>query len=130
VSWEGWFAYNGHAPSKQAAADKATEEWWKAVQSDLPRDVDLKVAMIVARAPVRPLPNSLLGEDAEFLRKVNWHLNDLYGAALKRDQAPGSVKELMARLSEELYRRRLADPQPEKPEEPAVSSDYRRRRRR
>lgn len=130
VRWQGWFAHHGFADSKQGAADRATEAWWKAVQTELPRNVELEVAMIVARAPVRPLPNSLLGEDDDFLRKVNWHLNDVYGSALKRDDAPGAVKELMSRLSEELYSRQLAKPEPDKPAEPAISGGYRRRRRR
>ncbi|KRA44716.1 hypothetical protein [Devosia sp. Root635] len=129
VSWEGWFSEHGVAEGKQAAADKATEKWWTWVQTELPRNLELEVAMIVARTPVRPLPNSLLGEDTEFLRKVQWWLNEVYKTASKPDEAPRPATDLMARLSEELHRRRLTEPQPEQPAGPAVSGGYRRRRR-
>lgn len=129
VKWEGWFSQHDIAAGKQAAADKATERWWAAVQTEVPRNVDLEIAMLVARAPVQPIPNSLLGEESEFLRKVMWHLEDVYQVNTKPEGAPAQLKDLVGRLSEELYRRRLAEPEPEKPAI-AVSSGYRRRRRR
>ena len=107
VKWEGWFAVSGVADSKQAAADQATEAWWKAVDSEPPRNVDLEATMIAARVLMRPPPNSLFAEDPEFLRKVLWHLSTIYRQEIKRGEEPAPVKQLMGRLSEELYRRRL-----------------------
>lgn len=129
VRWDGWFSEHGFVEGKQAAADKATERWWSAVQTEVPRNIELEIAMIVARAPVRPIPNSLLGEESEFLRKVLWHLDDVYQATTKPEAAPAQVNDVVSRLSEELYRRRLAEPEPEKPAL-VISGGYRRRRRR
>jgi hypothetical protein len=70
VKWAGWFSFGDVAGSKQSAADQATEAWWRLVQTEIPRDVDLEACMIVARAMVRPVPNSLWAEDTAFLRKV------------------------------------------------------------
>ena len=128
VKWNGWFCLSGFEPSKQEAADKATIAWWEAVMTEIPRDVDLEAAMIAARVLVRPPPNSLLGEETDFLHKVQWNLQNIYREDLKRNSAPTPVTELMSRLSEELYLRRLAQPEPEKPEL-VISGGYRRRRR-
>jgi hypothetical protein len=130
VRWEGWFSHHGFAPGKQEAADMATEQWWKWVQTELPRNVDLEVAMIVARALVSPMPNSLLCEENEYLQKIQWWLNEVYRTASKPDEAPPQARELTARISEELHRRRLAQSEPEKPAQLSVSGGYRRRRRR
>ena len=127
VRWEGWFAYSGIAEGKQAAADKATIEWWTAIQTELPREVDLETSIIAARALVRPPPNSLFGEDPEFLRKVLWCLGKIYSAELKTDKVPAGAKELIHRLSEELYRRRMNGELVE-PAEPPVPALRRRRR--
>jgi hypothetical protein len=83
VVWEGWFVEHGFADSKQAAADRATAAWWRNVQTELPRDVSLEAAMIRARALVRPPPNSLFSEDAEYLQKVLWHLHQVHGAEIR-----------------------------------------------
>ena len=129
VNWAGWFSVHGFSPSKQEAADKATEAWWTAILTEIPRDIDLEATMIAARVLVRPPPNSLFGEETAFLRKVQWNLTRIYEEEVKRDAAPAPVKELMSRLSEELYRRQLAEPEPEKPDL-VISGGYRRRRRR
>lgn len=78
VHWDGWFSDSGYKDTKQGAADMATKRWWQMVQTDLPRNVDLEVYMIVARVLVCPMPNSLLGEDMAFLEKVIWHLKNVY----------------------------------------------------
>lgn len=129
AKWDEWFSVDGVEPTKQDAADKATEGWWQSILTDVPRDVDLEAAMIAARALVRPPPNSLLGEESAFLHKVVWSLTNIYGAEIKNGEAPLPIKELMDRLSEELLRRRVAEPEPERPE-PVISGGYRRRRRR
>lgn len=124
VCWDGWFSKSGFAEAKQAAADKANEEWWTAVDTELPRDTELEAEMIVARVLVRPMPNSLLGEDVAFLQKVLWHVHNVYRAEIKDDQAPAAVKEMVTRLSEELYRRRTIG----EVAEPTVRQPRRRRR--
>lgn len=127
VQWEGWFAEYGFWNSKQGAADQATEAWWRCVQSEIPRDVDMEVAMIVARALVMPLPNSLYAEDAEFLQKVNWHLHEVYRAEIAAGVP--SLKNMSEQLSAELFRRREAGEYKERePVQP--SPTFRRRRRR
>ena len=127
VRWDGWFVDHGFSDSKQSAADRATEAWWKWVQTEIPRDVDMEVAIIVARAMVRPIPNSLFSESADFLRSVTWHLHQTY----REEIAAGTpaLKNLSEQLSAELFRRREAgeykEPEPYKP-----SEGMRRRRRR
>ena len=127
VRWEGWFAHSGIAVGKQAAADQATIEWWAAIQTELPREVELETSIIAARALVRPPPNSLFGEEPEFLRRVLWCLGQTYSAELKTDKVPAKAKELIHRLSEELYRRRLNG---ELVEPPVAPVPLMRRRRR
>jgi hypothetical protein len=125
---EGWFAVNGYAEGKQQAADRATEEWWKAVDTELPRNMALEAAMVVARVLVRPMPNSLLAEDTAFLQSVMWHLMNVYGDEIKHDTMPEPVKLMVDRLSDELLVRRQAGEYRER--EPYVPSTPRRRRRR
>jgi len=128
VKWEGWFVESGHAPSKQAAADQATEAWWKHVQTDIPRNIDLEAAMIAARALVRPPPNSLFAEDTDYLRKVLWHLHRSYGEEIA--QGLPAVRNLYDQISAELFRRRESGETPEPPVlGPAMVGTYRRRRR-
>lgn len=127
VKWEGWFYEHGFWDSKQGAADKATEVWWTCVQTEPPRDVDMEVAMIVARALVRPVPNSLFSEDAQFLQKVTWHLHQVYKAEIAAGEP--TLENLSDQLSAELFRRREAGEYKEA--EPYQSSPtFRRRRRR
>lgn len=126
VRWDGWFVEHGFAESKQSAADKATEAWWAYIETDPPRDVDMEVAMIVARATVRPIPNSLFSEDAEFLRKVSWHLHEVYRAEIAAEVP--MLKNLSEQLSAELFRRREAGEYKE-PEVYKPSHPVRRRRR-
>lgn len=127
VKWLGWFVENGYGDSKQGAADRATEAWWRCVQTDPPRNVDMEVAMIVARALIMPAPNNLFAEDAAFLRKVTWHLHQVYRAELAAGEP--RQKNLSEQLSAELFRRREAgeykEPEPYKP-----SPTFLRRRRR
>ena len=77
------------------------------VQTDIPRNVDLEAAMIVARVLVRPMPHNLLGEETAFLQKVMTNLTQVYGLELRQGNPPGQVEAMTSRLSEELYRRRL-----------------------
>lgn len=127
VRWGGWFVETGYGSSKQEAADRATEAWWRNVQTDIPRNVDLEAAMIVARALVQPPPNSLFAEDAEYLRKVHWHLRQVYGQEIAAGMP--ALANLNEQLTAELARRREAgeykEPEPYKPSHPV-----RRRRRR
>lgn len=106
VRWEGWFQESGIGSSKQEAADRATAAWWRNIQTDIPRDVEFEAAMIAARALVQPPPNSLFAEDAEFLRKVLWHVHNVYSAEIAAG-LPG-VKNLYDQISQELYRRRIS----------------------
>lgn len=123
VVWDGWFCKAGMAESKQAAADKATEMWWEMVSTEVPRDVDLEAAIIAARALIQPPPNSLFGEDNDFLRKVEFHLR------YAPDPSLPQIASLLGQLNEEMDRRReagtLTDPVPYQPSHPV-----RRRRRR
>jgi hypothetical protein len=128
VCWERWFVESGIANSKQEAADKATEAWWRLVQTEIPRDVDLETSMIVARLLVRPVPNSLFAEDAEFLRKVMWTLNNVYRAEIAKGVP--AVRNLYDQLSAEFARRRETGEIPDRLKGKAISSGYRRRRRR
>lgn len=129
VHWKGWFNRAGFAYSKQSAADMATENWWEMIQTEVPRDVDLEAAMIVARVLVRPPPNSLFDEDNDFLTKVRWQMRNAYGSALDAKTALLQVTNLMEQIDDELDRRRasgtLVDPKPYVPSHPGP----RRRRR-
>lgn len=130
ASWPGWFVEAGHCESKQEAADAATEAWWRLVNTEIPRNVDFEVAMIVARLLVRPVPNSVFGEEPEFLRKVLWNIQNVYADEIKRGMLPPPVKNLMEQVSAEISRRRATGEIPEEPTSGfAESGGYRRRRR-
>lgn len=105
--WDGWFAESGIGETKQEAADAATEAWWRLVGTDIPRDVETEVAVLVARAPVMPPPNSLFAEDRDYLVRLSRALASLYAAELKAERLPPAIKNLMENLSAELYRRRI-----------------------
>lgn len=106
--WEGWFGASGIGESKQEAADGATEAWWRLVMTPIPRDVEGEIAVLIARAPVMPPPNSLLTEDRDYLVRLNRSLALLYAVELRSDQLPPPIRNLMESLSAELYRRRVA----------------------
>ncbi|GEM_PF-1106722 len=108
VTWPGWFDRGGSTGSKQDSADRATQAWWEGVASPIPRDVKTEIAIIAARVLVLPVPNSIYGEDAPFLRSLLQTLRLQYDEEMQRNQLPAPVKNLMSQLSEELYRRRLA----------------------
>ena len=105
--WDGWFAESGTGETKQEAADAATGAWWRLVATDIPRDVETEVAVLVARALVMPPPNSLFSEDRDYLVKLNRALAALYAADLRGERLPPPIKNLMENLSAELYRRRI-----------------------
>jgi len=128
VRWDGWFAEHGFWPDKQGAADKATDAWWRCVQTEPPRNIDLEAAMVVARPPVQPVPNSLFAEDAEFLRKVMWHLHRAYGEEIAAEHPV--LSNLYRQISSEFARRRESGEIPDQPKGEAISGGYRRRRRR
>lgn len=107
VHWGGWFQASGAASGKQEAADKATAAWWEQIANPLPRNVELEIDMIVARVLVMPPPNSVFMEDMAFLQRLNRSLFALFERDIKSDQAPEPVRNLLATLSAELYRRRL-----------------------
>lgn len=108
VKWEGWFAKAGVAATKQSAADMATEEWWRLVVTEMPRDVDTEIDVIVARILVMPPPNSIMTESTVFLQRLNRQLFLQFKDEIKAEAAPMPVRNLLANLSAELYRRRLA----------------------
>lgn len=83
--------------------------------------------MIVARLLVRPVPNSLFAEDADFLRKVMWTLNNVYRAEIA--EGVPAVRNLYDQLSAEFARRGETAEIPDQPKGEAISSGYRRRRR-
>lgn len=107
VQWEGWFQSSGSASGKQEAADKATAAWWVHIANPLPRNVELEMDIIVARILVMPPPNSVLTEDTAFLQRLNKLLFTQFADEIKADAAPMPVRNLLAGLSAELYRRRL-----------------------
>ena len=106
ITWPKWFLLQGFGVDKQAAADKATEEWWKSVATDVPRDIETEVLLIAARVMVRPPPNSLYAEDSAFLASLMNTVRLQYKDELKHDALPRPVKDLISNLSEELFRRR------------------------
>jgi len=108
IGWPGWFSNNGFGNSKQEAADAATDAWWVAVATPLPRDVDLEIDVLIARVLVVPPPNHLYGESAEFLRKLMQGLRRQYEAEMRAETTPRQVADLMGNLSAELFRRRQA----------------------
>lgn len=108
VSWPGWFSNNGFGNSKQEAADAATDAWWAAVATPIPRDVDLEIDILLARVLVVPPPNHLYGETSDFLRKLMHSLRRQYEAEMRAETTPRQVADLMANLSAELFRRREA----------------------
>jgi len=107
VWWPGWFSDDGVAADKQEAADRATEAWWRLVVTQQPRDIDAELDVILARILVMPPPNSLLTESTEYLRRLNGMLARQYAAEMKAEAMPTPVRNLLARLSSELYRRRV-----------------------
>ena len=107
AGWEGWFTASGVGESKQEAADAATEAWWRLVVTPIPRDVEGEIAVLAARAPVMPPPNSLLTEDRDYLVRLNRALAQLYAAELRNGLLPRRIKNLMEALSAELCRRRV-----------------------
>lgn len=107
VNWPGWFAEHGIRHSKQEAADLANAAWWKGVASPVPRDVKSEIAVIAARVLIMPPPNSLLTEESDFLQGLMDTLRLQYEAEMRAETTPRQVRELMANLSAELYRRRL-----------------------
>ena len=108
VRWPGWFDISAPANDKQHAADLATKAWWDSVVTPPPRDVDSEIDMIIARILVMPPPNSLMSENAPYLRQMQRSLAHLYERELKAEALPVQVKTLMTNLSAELYARRLA----------------------
>jgi hypothetical protein len=105
VSWEGWFSHHGFSANKQAAADDATEAWWRLVRTDVPRDVDFDATRIVAQVLVQPIPNNLFGEDGPFLQKVLWHLKNVYRDEIKAEEVPPKANDLIEMLESEIERR-------------------------
>jgi hypothetical protein len=128
VCWEGWFTESGFTLGKQPAADAATAAWWRLVETEPPRDVEWEVGMIVARVLTRPPPNSLLADEAAVLKSVLWNLGQIYGPAIKTGTTPTPVADMMARISEELARRRENGELVEPPEASKVPVQRRRRR--
>lgn len=110
VAWEGWFTASGSAPGKQEAADKATAAWWEHITDPVPRNVELEIDMIIARVLVMPPPNSVFVEETAFLQRLNRSLFSQYETEIKTDRAPEPVRNLMANLSAELFRRRISSP--------------------
>lgn len=108
VQWPGWFSAGGYGESKQDSADKATEAWWNLITTSIPRDVDTEIDVIVARILVMPPPNSVLSEGTAFLHRLNWMLFERFKDEIRAEATPMPVRNLLAGLSEELYRRRLA----------------------
>lgn len=108
VQWTGWFSVDGHGADKQDAADKATEAWWRQICTPIPRDVDTEIDVIVARILVMPPPNSVLQEDTAYLQRLNWLLFERFKAEIEAEAVPMPVRNLLAGISAELYRRRLA----------------------
>ena len=109
VRWPGWFADDGVAADKQEAADRATEAWWRLIVTPQPRDVDAELDVIVARILVMPLPNSLLMESTDYLQRLNQMLARNYAAEMKAETTPPAVRNVLASLSAELYRRRISN---------------------
>jgi hypothetical protein len=106
VSWPRWFEGTGYADDRQAAADAATDRWWRSVATEVPRDIEGEVLLIAARVMVRPPPNSLYAEDSAFLTSLMNAVRLQYEDELKQDALPRPVKDLMSNLSQELFRRR------------------------
>lgn len=115
VQWPGWFSVQGHDGDKQRCADKATEAWWQAIVTPMPRDVATEIDMIVARILVRPPPNSLIVEDSDYLRRLIQALRLQYEEEMRSETLPEPVRNLMASLSAELFRRRQAGEAEESP---------------
>ncbi|WIY54174.1 hypothetical protein O9Z70_06535 [Devosia sp. YIM 151766] len=107
VVWPGWFKKEGSTNSKQDSADAATKAWWECVASPVPRDIETEVLIIAAKVLVAPVPNSIYGEDAVFLRALMKTLAMQFDEEMRQGSVPGPAKNLMSQLSEELYRRRL-----------------------
>ncbi len=127
ASWEGWFTDSGIAAGKQEAADRATEAWWKMVQTEVPRDVDFDATRIVAQVLVRPIPNSLFSEDGAFLQTVLWHLKNVFREDIAAGVCPVRVVDLVEQLQGEIETRITAGELARKVEH--VPQKMRRRRR-
>ena len=108
VSWPGWFITNGIASDRQEAADAATNAWWAAVATPIPRNVDLEIDILLARVLVVPPPNHLYSEGSDFLRKLMHSLRRQYETEMRAETTPRQVADMMANLSAELFRRREA----------------------
>lgn len=108
ASWEGWFSASDMAGDKQEAADMATAAWFRMIQTEVPRDVDFEATTLVARVLVRPMPNSLLSDEPEFIQSVLWHLRNVYRPELEAGSAPSVVVNWVEQLEAEIERRMQA----------------------
>jgi len=108
IAWPKWFQQSGQATDRQAAADAATEAWWAHMATPIPRDVETEIDVLVARVLVVPPPNYLFSEDSEFLRKLINALRLHFESQMRAGDTPPAVEDLLANLSEELYRRRVS----------------------
>jgi hypothetical protein len=108
VEWDVRFTERGNAASKQAAADAATAAWWSGIALALDRER--------TQEPFRLFLERLHGEG-----RADWHLFDIEAApydALMHVMAEcqrnrdgdrhDAITAVIARLSTEFYRRRLA----------------------
>lgn len=107
VGWDKWFRETGLAATKQAAADAATEAWWRQKQTPIPRDIEGEIEAILAALLTKPPPSDLLREDGDYLRRLMHAIRLKWERDLRRETAPCQVMDLIAAMSEELYARRL-----------------------
>jgi hypothetical protein len=107
AGWSKRFQYSGMAPTKQAAADAATEAWWRGKAMPIPRDIDGEIEAILDAILSKPPAPDLLGEDSGYLRRLMHLARARWEVDMIRETVPVQVKELMAALSQELYRRRI-----------------------
>ncbi|WP_173088972.1 hypothetical protein [Devosia sp. 1635] len=70
--------------------------------------METEIDVLVARVLVVPPPNYLFSEDSEFLRKLINALRLQFEPQMRAGEVPKVVEDLLANLSVELYRRRVA----------------------
>nr|WP_314255911.1 hypothetical protein [uncultured Devosia sp.] len=107
MRWDGWFVEHGFAENQQAAADRAIAARWKWIQTDIPRDIELEVAMFAARVMIMRVPNSLFAEKRRFSIWSCGISRKCIGPKSKATRPP-KANNLMEQLSVELSRRRVA----------------------
>jgi len=101
------FTHSGYAGTPQAAAADATSSWYALIEQPPPRDIEGDCAKAVAAIEAGEFPEALVSDETLFLHRLMNALRDKHLPGQNPPPPPEHVRKAMARLSEELFRRRV-----------------------